>query len=235
MRRELIFVVVPAGVLIAARAAFARRAGSRGAQPSGAQAPATPAAPARGAAAPTVPAPIAPPKPFVPEGFTPLFNGESLAGWHVSKTNHHGTTPDYHVLHGSDCRDAESAWARRHPADRQEIQERRALHGSEAGLWLRQRPVLPVERSGRCVPGDDGLPAGWFDWRHLRGRARGRGRPRQRAGSCRGGARPGVRRPARRDRPSLPRQPAAEQRRRRPRWPAEFPSAARRPRATLRG
>src|SRR3954449_1533443 len=52
------------------------------------------------AAAPTVPAPIAPPKPFVPEGFTPLFNGESLAGWHVSKTNHHGTTPDYHVLHG---------------------------------------------------------------------------------------------------------------------------------------
>jgi hypothetical protein len=36
----------------------------------------------------------------VPEGFTPLFDGKSLTGWHVSKTNHHGTTPDYHVLHG---------------------------------------------------------------------------------------------------------------------------------------
>jgi hypothetical protein len=47
-----------------------------------------------------VPPPIAPPKPFVPEGFTPLFNGQNLDGWHVSKTNHHGTTPDYHVLQG---------------------------------------------------------------------------------------------------------------------------------------
>ena len=38
--------------------------------------------------------------PKVPEGFTPIFNGKDLTGWHVSKTNHHGTTPDYHVLHG---------------------------------------------------------------------------------------------------------------------------------------
>jgi hypothetical protein len=36
----------------------------------------------------------------VPEGFTPIFNGEDLTGWHVSETNHHGTTPDYHVVHG---------------------------------------------------------------------------------------------------------------------------------------
>ncbi len=36
----------------------------------------------------------------MPEGFTPIFNGKDLTGWHVSKTNHHGTTPDYHVLHG---------------------------------------------------------------------------------------------------------------------------------------
>ena len=40
------------------------------------------------------------PGPKVPEGFTPIFNGTDLTGWHVSKTNHHGTTPDYRVLHG---------------------------------------------------------------------------------------------------------------------------------------
>ena len=38
--------------------------------------------------------------PKIPVGFTPIFNGKDLTGWHVSKTNHHGTTPDYHVLHG---------------------------------------------------------------------------------------------------------------------------------------
>jgi hypothetical protein len=83
MRRELTYVVVAAAALTVA-------AGRplRGLQAPGAQ------------AAPTVPAAITAAKPFVPEGFTPLFNGESLAGWHVSKTNHHGTTPDYHVLHG---------------------------------------------------------------------------------------------------------------------------------------
>jgi hypothetical protein len=37
----------------------------------------------------------------VPDGFTPIFNGVNLAGWHVSRTNHHGTTPDYHVLDGA--------------------------------------------------------------------------------------------------------------------------------------
>jgi hypothetical protein len=44
--------------------------------------------------------PPADPGPKIPEGFTPIFNGKDLTGWHVSKTNHHGTTPDYHVLHG---------------------------------------------------------------------------------------------------------------------------------------
>ena len=36
----------------------------------------------------------------IPEGFTPIFNGKDLSAWHISKTNHHGTTPDYRVLHG---------------------------------------------------------------------------------------------------------------------------------------
>lgn len=44
---------------------------------------------------------IAPDKgPSIPEGFTPIFNGKDLTGWHVSKTNHHGTTPEFRVLHG---------------------------------------------------------------------------------------------------------------------------------------
>jgi len=36
----------------------------------------------------------------LPDGFTSLFNGKDLSGWHISKTNHHGTTPDYRVVHG---------------------------------------------------------------------------------------------------------------------------------------
>ena len=36
----------------------------------------------------------------IPDGFTPIFNGKNLDGWHVSKTNHHGTTPEYRVVHG---------------------------------------------------------------------------------------------------------------------------------------
>ncbi len=36
----------------------------------------------------------------VPPGFTPLFNGKDLSGWHISKTNHHGTTPDWKVENG---------------------------------------------------------------------------------------------------------------------------------------
>ena len=52
------------------------------------------------AAPPAVPKPIEPPAPFAPEGFTAIFNGRDLTGWHVSTTNHHGTTPAYRVLHG---------------------------------------------------------------------------------------------------------------------------------------
>jgi hypothetical protein len=57
--------------------------------------------PAQGGA-PAAAAPAIPqdPGPRIPDGFTPIFNGKDLTGWHVSKTNHHGTTPDYHVLHG---------------------------------------------------------------------------------------------------------------------------------------
>lgn len=40
------------------------------------------------------------PGPRIPVGFTPIFNGKDLTGWHASKTNHHGTTPDFRVVHG---------------------------------------------------------------------------------------------------------------------------------------
>jgi Domain of Unknown Function (DUF1080) len=38
--------------------------------------------------------------PQLPAGFRPIFNGKDLTGWHISRTNHHGTTPDYRVVHG---------------------------------------------------------------------------------------------------------------------------------------
>src|SRR5512145_1425311 len=54
----------------------------------------------RGAGAQAGQAGVQDPGPKIPEGFTPIFNGKDLTGWHVSKTNHHGTTPDYKVVHG---------------------------------------------------------------------------------------------------------------------------------------
>lgn len=36
----------------------------------------------------------------VPNGFKPLFNGKNLKGWHVSRTTHQGTTPNFYVEDG---------------------------------------------------------------------------------------------------------------------------------------
>ncbi len=33
----------------------------------------------------------------IPEGFKPLFNGKNLKGWHISRTTHQGTTPNFSV------------------------------------------------------------------------------------------------------------------------------------------
>jgi hypothetical protein len=38
--------------------------------------------------------------PQVPEGFTPIFNGRDLTGWHPSRTDHHGSTPNVFVKDG---------------------------------------------------------------------------------------------------------------------------------------
>jgi len=37
----------------------------------------------------------------IPEGFTSIFNGQNLAGWHVSLTTHHGGTMEWRVRDGA--------------------------------------------------------------------------------------------------------------------------------------
>src|ERR671925_1585224 len=78
--------VMPVGALVVLAGLTSVRAFDEGRQTPAPSAPASQPAPDSG--------------PRVPEGFTPIFNGKDLTGWHVSKTNHHGTTPDYRVLHG---------------------------------------------------------------------------------------------------------------------------------------
>jgi hypothetical protein len=46
------------------------------------------------------PAAAAGPLGGAPEGFTALFNGQDTTGWHISQTNHHGTTPIWKVEDG---------------------------------------------------------------------------------------------------------------------------------------
>ncbi len=36
----------------------------------------------------------------MPKGFKPIFNGNNLKGWHISRTTHQGTTPDFQVVDG---------------------------------------------------------------------------------------------------------------------------------------
>ncbi|MBN8824150.1 MULTISPECIES: DUF1080 domain-containing protein [unclassified Spirosoma] len=36
----------------------------------------------------------------VPAGFTPIFNGKDLKGWHTSRTSHQGTTGNFYVENG---------------------------------------------------------------------------------------------------------------------------------------
>jgi len=36
----------------------------------------------------------------IPEGFTSIFNGSNIAGWHISMTNHHGNTREWRIVDG---------------------------------------------------------------------------------------------------------------------------------------
>ncbi len=38
--------------------------------------------------------------PNVPDGFTPIFNGRDMSGWHISQTARHGRTPEFRVWQG---------------------------------------------------------------------------------------------------------------------------------------
>ena len=109
MRKSLICVFACAAVLALVMVPLVaqQRGGQAG---GGAQAGAAPGRGAQGQAAPArggggrgvaaVPQVNEDPIPMIPVGFTSIFNGKDLTGWHVSKTNHHGTTPDYRVVHG---------------------------------------------------------------------------------------------------------------------------------------
>ncbi len=37
----------------------------------------------------------------IPAGFTSIFNHSNIAGWHVSMTNHHGSTTEWRVIDGA--------------------------------------------------------------------------------------------------------------------------------------
>ena len=37
----------------------------------------------------------------IPTGFKPIFNGKNLKGWHISRTTHQGTTPNFFVQNGA--------------------------------------------------------------------------------------------------------------------------------------
>jgi 3-keto-disaccharide hydrolase len=93
MRRSIFFGSAIVAATLVGMAAF-------GSSPLAGQAPTPQPGQAQQASAPAVPKPIEPPAPFVPEGFTAIFNGRDLTGWHISSTNHHGTTPAYRVMHG---------------------------------------------------------------------------------------------------------------------------------------
>ena len=41
-----------------------------------------------------------PPGGSLPPGFTRIFNGQNLAGWHISMTNHHGQTREWRISDG---------------------------------------------------------------------------------------------------------------------------------------
>lgn len=37
----------------------------------------------------------------IPDGFTSIFNGKDLSGWHISRSNHHGRVGNWHVEDGA--------------------------------------------------------------------------------------------------------------------------------------
>lgn len=107
MRTQMVFTLAAAALVAGATVALT----GQQAAPAAPAAPAAQAAqaPQTGPGGQTVPTffppnyigwAVTPPEPKVPEGFTSIFNGRDLTGWHISRTNHHGRTPDFFVMHG---------------------------------------------------------------------------------------------------------------------------------------
>ncbi len=137
----------------------------------------------------------------LPAGFTSLFNGQNLAGWHVSMTNHHGRTSEWRILEGGVLTATQSA-----PGvggillsddiykDFEVYVEIRPDFGCDGGLFLRSNPdghayqvmIDYLEGGsvggiyGERLPGTQGAPARDFwklwkkdDWNSLRARIEG--------------------------------------------------------------
>ena len=101
------------------------------------------------------------PGPKIPDGFMPIFNGTDLTGWHVSKTNHHGTTPEYRVVQGVIVGTQNPKGKGGILLTDKSLQELRGLHGGEARLGVRQRVVPALLRKGEAYQVTlDYLPGG---------------------------------------------------------------------------
>ena len=98
MRRMILSVTCAALAALVAFSLYGQQSG-RGQQPGATAQAGRGGGAARGMMSP-VPQSNDEPVPRVPVGFTMIFNGRDLSGWHISKTNHHGTTPDFHVMAG---------------------------------------------------------------------------------------------------------------------------------------
>ena len=110
----------------------------------------------------------------VPAGFTPLFNGKDLAGWHISQVNHHGTSQGWSV------KDGVVLATQDRPGNGGILLTDRKYRDFEVSLeinpdlGLRRRALPAQQRGGRRLPGDDRLPRGRQRRRHLRRGDRGR-------------------------------------------------------------
>src|SRR6185295_14324481 len=100
MRPHSLLIAFGLGVLLASSVTI------DGQQAGAAQAPAAPAQPQTTLAPGLREVPdyrktvVDPPAASIPEGFTSMFNGKDLTGWHVSTTARHGVQPDFHVAQG---------------------------------------------------------------------------------------------------------------------------------------
>ena len=114
----------------------------------------------------------------VPAGFTPLFNGKDLAGWHISQVSHHGNSTGWSV------KDGVVLATQDRPGNGGILLTDRKYRDFEVSLEINpdlglRRGALPAQqREGERLPGDDRLPRRRQRRRRLRRGARGQGRSR---------------------------------------------------------